>query len=270
MRSTLSPVNVRGERFPLFDSLRAIAALAVVGTHAAVFAGAGSLLPYGARLESGVWIFFVISGFLLYRPFARARIYGERSPRLVAYGWRRGLRIIPAYWVALTLIAVWLSLPGVLNLHDGPLYYGFAQTWKQSTIGGGLTQAWTLCIEMSFYVFLPLWAWAMRRLPGSAFATRVRGEFVALGLLIAASIGYKAALLAGANPHKIVITPALEALPTFLDLFALGMVLAVLTIWLEKADELPRALRPVERFPSLCWLVAAVAFYVAAKHIGLT
>ena len=71
-------MSARAVRFPLFDSLRAIAALAVVGTHAAFFAGAygdGSVVaPYAARLEVGVTIFFLISGFLLYRPFVAALV----------------------------------------------------------------------------------------------------------------------------------------------------------------------------------------------------
>src|SRR4051794_10069912 len=72
-------VNERAMRFPLFDSLRAIAALAVLATHAAVFAsletGTGTTLgQYAARLDVGVAVFFVISGCLLYHPFARARL----------------------------------------------------------------------------------------------------------------------------------------------------------------------------------------------------
>ncbi len=72
-------------RFPHVDSLRAIAAIAVLGTHAAIFAGAdypGSTVGhYAQRLEVGVAIFFVISGFLLYRPFVAARAAGRRAAR---------------------------------------------------------------------------------------------------------------------------------------------------------------------------------------------
>ena len=263
-------MNARSGRFPYFDSLRAIAALSVLGTHAAVYAGGSSLLPYGARLESGVAVFFLISGFLLYRPFARARLLDERAPRTVAYLWRRALRIAPAYWVALTLTAVVLSTPGVFGLHDGPLYYLFAQTWRESTIGGGLTQAWTLCIEVTFYLFLPVWAFAMRALPGRAFGERLRGELIALGALFIASLVWKIALLANADPNQIRITPALESLASFLDQFALGMALAVMSIWAERRETLPRALQAVQRFPIACWLFSALAFWIAAKHIGLT
>src|SRR6476661_10432506 len=104
-------MNARATRFPLLDSLRAIAALAVLATHAAVFAGletSGGTTTgqYAARLDAGVAVFFVISGCLLYRPFARARLTGAQTPATGPYAWRRFLRIFPAYWVALILITV--------------------------------------------------------------------------------------------------------------------------------------------------------------------
>ena len=75
----------RADRFPQVDALRALAAIAVLGTHAAIFAGAdypGSEVGrYAQRLEVGLTIFFVISGFLLYRPFVRGRV---REPRAAA------------------------------------------------------------------------------------------------------------------------------------------------------------------------------------------
>jgi len=81
-------MNVRAGRFPLFDSLRAIAAIAVVTTHAAFFSGAlNSHIPLlrqiASRLDVGVTIFFFISAFLLYRPFARAALREEDSPQLL-------------------------------------------------------------------------------------------------------------------------------------------------------------------------------------------
>src|SRR5436190_22125275 len=82
-------------RFPLVDSLRAIAALAVLVTHTAFLSGANEFSSYGrytARLDVGVTVFFVITGFLLYRPFVRARIDGGRGPRVRDYARRRVLR----------------------------------------------------------------------------------------------------------------------------------------------------------------------------------
>src|SRR5918911_5479930 len=122
-------MNARADRFPLFDSLRAIAALSVFAAHAyLILEGFGSPNPLRdvlVRLDVGVTIFFVISGFLLYRPFVRARLRSAPPPRPLAYAWRRLLRIAPAYWVALTIIAVWLGLGEVHEAGKWPLFYFF-------------------------------------------------------------------------------------------------------------------------------------------------
>jgi peptidoglycan/LPS O-acetylase OafA/YrhL len=63
-------VHARSQRFPLFDSLRAIAAVSVLMLHAGGFAPVPDVLrPYVGRLDVAVAVFFLISGFLLYRPF---------------------------------------------------------------------------------------------------------------------------------------------------------------------------------------------------------
>ena len=85
-------------RFPGFNGLRAIAALAVVMTHLADSGGANAphlLGVFFARMDGGVAIFFVLSGVLLYRPFARAHLLDGDRPVLVPYLWRRALRIYP-------------------------------------------------------------------------------------------------------------------------------------------------------------------------------
>jgi peptidoglycan/LPS O-acetylase OafA/YrhL len=263
-------VNVRATRFPLFDSLRAIAALSIVATHAGVFAGlygSGSIwAPYFARLEAGVAIFFVISGFLLYRPFVRSRALGRHAPRTRAYAWRRFLRIAPAYWVALTVTTIWLGLDGVFTADGIPTFYALGQGYRESTIGGGITPAWSLTIEVAFYAFLPIYAWGVGRLAGRR---GLGAEVVGIAGLLVLSAAWKAGALAGGDPDKVEITPQLIALPGYLDHFALGMGLAVLSVWLERRDELPRVLRPIDRFPALPWIAAAVAFWVVSTQIGL-
>ena len=181
--AVLSPQDRADPRFGLLDPVRAIAALMVVATHVASWAGLtrtpGVVAAIGARLDVGVTVFFVLSGFLLYRPFVRARLLGRTAPSAGAYAWRRVLRIVPAYWVALALSALVL---GMAEVWRSPLtYFGFAQIYGDGVLGG-LPQAWTLCVEVTFYVFLPVWALALRRLHGGA-----RTEL--LGLLALAASG---------------------------------------------------------------------------------
>jgi peptidoglycan/LPS O-acetylase OafA/YrhL len=110
----------------------------------------------------GVTIFFVISGFLLYRPFVLAQLQEERLPRVRSYAVRRFLRIVPCYWVALTVVALVLGLDDVFTASGIPTYYGFLQAYSDDTFAGGIGQAWTLCVEVAFYAFLPVWAVFMR------------------------------------------------------------------------------------------------------------
>ncbi len=96
--------------FPCFEGLRALAAMMVVVHHAASLAGPEST-PHAIRvpaevMDSGVAVFFVLSGFLIYRPFAAAHHGGRPLPASLAFWWRRLLRLVPAYWLALTFFWV--------------------------------------------------------------------------------------------------------------------------------------------------------------------
>jgi peptidoglycan/LPS O-acetylase OafA/YrhL len=253
-------MNVRAERFPLIDSLRAIAALWVLAFHAAFFAGmytSGSALrPYVAQPTAGVTLFFVISGFLLYRPFVRARLEGEPAPATGAYAWRRFLRIVPAYWVALTVVAVWLSIDAVWDpAWHVPLFYGFGQIYTADTALSGIGQAWTLCVEVTFYAFLPLWALAVRRLG-------VRAELAALAAVWVASLVWKLVASRHVELHDGGVW--LMPLPNFLDQFAVGMALAVLSA----RGLTPRLESAVARsWP--WWLLAAAGYWALSTRIGL-
>jgi peptidoglycan/LPS O-acetylase OafA/YrhL len=240
-------------RFPLFDSLRAFAALGVLVSHAGYLAGASQDAWYGsvvAQGSVGVTVFFVISGFLLYRPFLAADLEGRPRARLRDYARRRVLRIVPAYWLALTVIAAVLALPGVLG-GDGWHYYLLLQVYDPGTVGGGLVAAWSLCIEVSFYAYLPFHAALMRRLgAGRAPAARLRLELAVLALLACASLGARAISLASGG-SVLDLT-----LVTTFFWFALGMALAVASVAGVRGA--------VARHPGLCWLAAGAVYLVLA------
>jgi peptidoglycan/LPS O-acetylase OafA/YrhL len=151
-----------------------------------------------------------------------------------------------------------------------PTYYLLLQTYRTRTLSGGLVQGWTLTIEITFYAFLPLYAWALRRLPAHDRRARLRWEVVGLLMLVVVSEAWKAIVLAGQDPHQVVITPALDALPAFLDQFALGMGLAVFSAWIELRGRSPAWMGRFDRVPWLSWVFAAVAFYVVSRRIGIS
>jgi peptidoglycan/LPS O-acetylase OafA/YrhL len=249
-------------RFPLLDAMRAFAALAIVMTHTAgvtQFNTDNPLGAYTARLNFGVTLFFLLSGFLLYRPFVAARLSGRPPIRIRDYTRRRVLRIVPAYWVALVVLAVVLGLPA---FWDGPWWRSFTFTqiyWASSTVQG-IFPAWTLCIEITFYLALPFIAAAVGRLAG----TRWRLEIALIAALGVVSVVVRTSLeLAGGS---FVVQ---NTLLSYFGWFAVGMVLAVLSVaWWGREGE-SRALSLIVRRPWVPWAAAAVVFWFTATQLGL-
>jgi peptidoglycan/LPS O-acetylase OafA/YrhL len=252
------------------DSLRAIAALSVLVTHAGFLSGANLGAWYGdytARLDVGVTIFFLLSGFLLYRPFVAARV-GERDrPRIPDYARRRLLRILPAYWLALTVLAIWPGLPQMWEAHDW-VYYGLVQVYFKEWTLGGLLPAWSLAVEISFYAALPLLVLLMERpFMGRTRRAKLRSELILVVVLFAGALLFRVLVRSseGAVPDSNLYFTLLGNF----DWFALGMALAIASVWVAGRERPPAPVRLVERMPSLAWLVAAVLFWAIATQMGI-
>ena len=237
-------------RLPLVDAVRAIAALLIFAYHAAfVLGGLGpdGAGPWLAHLNVGVPLFFAISGFLLYRPFVAARAAGRERPSLRAYARRRVLRILPAYWVALTVVAVALDREEVFGGWRGALtFYGFLQAYDASTITGGIGQAWTLSVEVAFYAVLPL-----------AVLAAARRRWGVIAGIVVVSVAWKVVVGVTVDPAGSAYFPLLIALPAVADLFAVGMALAVVSVTPPEGSV---AFGALARAPGLAWLAAAAAF----------
>lgn len=248
-------------RFPLFDGLRAVAILAVIGSHVAGQAPSLAQKWWGAfalRLDIGVTIFFVISGFLLYRPFVAARFALAPRPRLRSYARRRVLRIVPAYWVALSLLAIY---PGVGGFAQHPLvFYGLLQIYNYNWIVffQGLPQAWSLCVEATFYLALPLLGAEIVRRTARPRGPSKTAEWLLIAGLAAGSVAFRFALHRAA-PSSVWI----QTLPGLMLWFAAGMALALASV--TRADEQSPALRAMARRPLLCWLLAGVLYAVTSE-----
>lgn len=264
-------------RFPLFDSLRAIAALSVLAFHLPIairMAADNPVRPYLFNLNAGIAVFFLLSAFLLYRPFARARYLGLRRPGTGAFARRRLLRIGPAYWVALPAVVILLGKSGeaagtrpVFSAAGAPAYFGFLQVYDSSTLFGGISAAWTLCAELAFYAMLPLWAMLMTRKRAGSTRSFLRSELIGVAALVVAGVTWTSIAAAGSHVTAAVfvdltrLKPWLYVLPAYLDHFAIGMGLAVVSVVVAERTEAPSAVRLIERAPWLCWTVAALAFF---------
>jgi peptidoglycan/LPS O-acetylase OafA/YrhL len=168
----LEQVSAKG-RVSSLTGIRAVAAILVVATHAAYTTGKythGYLGLVLSRLEIGVPVFFALSGFLLFRPWVKAAVSGGPAPSVRRYAWHRVRRIMPAY-VVTVLVAY-----GIYHFrHAGPnpghtwvgllrnisLTQIYTDQYMYSFLHQGLTQMWSLAVEASFYVALPLLAYVL-------------------------------------------------------------------------------------------------------------
>ncbi len=207
-----------------------------------------------STLSVGLTLFFTLSGFLLYRPFAAAIARGTPRQSFPAYLQNRFLRIAPAYWVIILVAAVILAAANVRTA-SGALDVGrltdpldFLQTalllqnYRPETMIIGIGPAWSLAVEVVFYLALPLLVlmalWLARR------ATSHRGRIAALlapamlllligltGKAVAAHVLPASALAGyGTDWHSVVE----RSFWAQADLFAFGMAAAVL--YVEVAD----------------------------------
>lgn len=257
---TTVTVSRPGRRqYGLLDGLRAIAALMVVGYHAhPPYLLDGWVWDGALQLNIGVTVFFVLSGFLLYRPFVAARMAGAPGPGVRPYLLRRGLRVLPGYWVALTVFA--LVLPQFVGVFgpDWWVYYSLTQTWVPGRVFDGLAPAWSLSVEVSFYLALPVYALVLRRLIGRLPAARqARIEFTLLAVAVIATILARRFLFdRGEGMLGFLVWSVLG----HVDWFAAGLALALASVLWEGAATRPRWMRFVEARPGTCWLGAAGIF----------
>jgi peptidoglycan/LPS O-acetylase OafA/YrhL len=256
-------------RFPLFDGLRAMAVLAVVTFHVTSLTGAVDTRVIGDVFavlgNQGLILFFVISGFLLYRPFVAARVQGTQRVSTLRYARRRALRIVPAYWTALTALAIF---PGIVGVFTGDWwrYYFFLQLYSTRTLDEGIPVAWTLCVEVSFYIALPIWAIVMRRLRlVSGPSSWLRTELLALVAL--ASLGAVIQILAA---RQILSNAVADSLLGECIWFALGMALAVASVAESRTMQRAWAVRMVTEYSLACWIGAAACLIgvAAVLHPG--
>ena len=252
-------------RFPLVDGVRALAALAVVVTHAGFTSDASTGAWYGrftARLDVGVAIFFAIAGFLLFRPYLAEYVDSTPAPTFARYLFRRGLRIFPGYWVALTILAVL----GLVTLDSRWIeHYVLVQSYDRYELFGGIVPAWSLATEMAFYLVLPMLVLMLRSERGQDRGARVRAAgLMVLGLWLG-GIGFRVVLWAlGRGQSSIWFS----ALPGTLDWFAAGMALAVLSVAGARGERPLRAVALAEKHPQLCWAGALCLFVFVSTALG--
>jgi len=161
------------DRVASLTGVRAVAALLVLGTHAAYTTGKythGFVGLVYSRMEIGVPIFFALSGYLLFGPWVRAAAGGGQAPPVGRYAWHRVRRIMPAY-VVTVLVAYLIYHFRTAGPNPGHSWIGlfrnltltqiYTDNYLFSYLHQGLTQMWSLAVEVAFYVALPILAYLL-------------------------------------------------------------------------------------------------------------
>ena len=249
------------EFFPALDGLRAMAAFFVLLTHAGFLTATYSLGAVGAvlaRMDIGVAIFFCLSGFLLSRPYLAAELSQRPRPSLRRYGWHRAIRILPAYWVALTVVLLTLArgVPADVLMSNVTL----TQVYTNDELPG-FTQTWSLCTEVAFYALLPLIApWIFRSAARST-------TMLAIRLCCIGGIAFFW-IVAVVGDFLPLGAYAAQWLPGHLDWFAAGMLVAVAERVIAQSSSLAGHLRDLLQSPGSLLALAFGLWGIVCTPLG--
>ncbi len=248
------------------EGIRGMACLAVVTAHSWTHFAPESTPPGAAQaLAIGLVLFFAMSGLLIYLPFVRDIALGERRVSLTRYAGRRIARVFPGYLVIFLVcnfvfqavytenavdVSTTNSDAGTGMMTD-PLQLflnlTLLQTFVPDALQTGINPSWSLTTELCFYIALPLLAVPLVRFTrGDAR----RGFWIALipgtVLIIVGLIGRTWAEKLHSQQPEIdtfsaefgangiaVLSRSLLAIG---DNFGLGMVVAVLFVWIERGE----------------------------------
>jgi peptidoglycan/LPS O-acetylase OafA/YrhL len=253
------------------DALRAAAIFAVVLHHVVFLTRPtiGHHRPYELGYL-GVWgvnCFFVLSGYLLGRPYIACLLDPKRpAPSTKLFYFRRFLRIYPAYAAAIvfSIVAVYAtyrSFPSLANIGAHLLMLQTAAEDFATSLNGPL---WTMSVDIEFYLLLPLCAAGLSLLlRGRSERQRVICVLAALALLFMGSIVFRYVILwhvpvtIGDFAAAVVYERNVIG---FAGTFALGMLLALYAIVYR--DRTPQR-------PMLFGALVIAGLIIAALQLGI-
>jgi peptidoglycan/LPS O-acetylase OafA/YrhL len=202
----------------------------VVAHHAWQYSGhpTAVLGIWWEELALGVPLFFCLSGFLVYGPWARAAVdAAARSPRIGRFYALRAARILPLYYLTLVAAVLLLHGTGSPRLVEDARLLGFvvlAQNTSGELAGMLNPPTWSLTVEVAFYAALPAIGW-LALSAGRARGRRTgrRGQLLVLSGLLVAGVVWSAA-----TGHTAASPVIRTVLPDVLGVFCVGMAARVL------------------------------------------
>ncbi len=251
---------------PTLDGLRGLAAFAVFLYHllnlspaVAAFDGPIEFEYYGRNLDLGVEIFFVLSGYLLSRPFFEAFLTARSGPTIGSYAAKRALRIYPA-WLAFFAIALLTDQFSEFIVDRGDRIFpndivsvGLWATLLHTWFFDPAHSSWTLSVEVAFYAFLPVF-----------FAILAR---VARRPSLRAALGACASLVvigAGADWYHSMFVGFDRFVPAALVTLGAGMAMGVVA---ARARVTGKS-RPTLPAAGFGWILAASIFVLMSRFVS--
>jgi peptidoglycan/LPS O-acetylase OafA/YrhL len=216
----------RQDRLPAIDGLRAIAMTMVIAQHC-------GLLPCG---WTGVWLFYVISGFVITRTLLAERL-DRPGLRYMYFMQRRLFRIVPVYLLYLLLnLGVMAGADRFGSLRDMPFLISFTynwqmifQIWQVPVPLAAFGHLWTLSVEEQFYLIFPLlFLFLPRRVLGVTLALLVLAG-PAIRLVFA---GWLVGMPEAQDPNWSAYAVYAASFTQF-DAFLLGAIVSLGEPWLR-------------------------------------
>lgn len=260
--SPADPLEDRAAQVAALTGLRGFAALMVVLVHVSVRTD----YPWVGLTNYGPVSLFVLSGFLLYRPWARWSMRLADRPLVGVFARRRVARIFPAYLVVLFLVA--LTYPQARPGDAAGWFHAVTLTWiyVPGEFPNALAQTWSLATELSWYVALPVMAGvtglvARRRSPRAGF-------WIAAGL-ISLALPATVAWRWWVHQQDLAATFTYSFwLPGFLVCFGGGALVAHVSEGIKAGIVTAPRFRRVAADPWALLLLAVVAALVATSALG--
>ena len=176
------------------DGLRAFAAFTVFIVHFQQFTqvefslGPVDFTRWMVNGNTGVALFFALSGFLLSIPFWRG-LEKREFPNTLQYLIHRAVRIIPLYYLCFLGLLIMKGFSGPeVSFNNIISHIFFLHNLKDSQVMSLNPPFWTLAVEMQFYLLLPLVFFILKNLKYQI------AQITLIGFIVAWFLGYKLTL----------------------------------------------------------------------------